>query len=91
LVIADQEKQPGDTVRLADVYAIFTVLPGQSSNYSRQEFARDIYLLDESRVVTTRDGQQLELPSASGARSSQSLPTVTRTGELKIYYGIAFR
>lgn len=91
LVAAEQRKESGATVRLLDVYRILTVLPGQAAAYSRQEFARDVYLLDESGVEVTREGFRLSLPAASGTRTGSALTTVTKSGELKLYYGIAFR
>jgi hypothetical protein len=91
LVAAEQKKEAGETVRLVDVYKVLTLLPGQTSAYSLQEFGRDIHLLDESRVDRTRDGLRMSLPAASGARTGGALPTVTREGEVKVYFGIAFR
>lgn len=91
LVVAEQKKEVGDTVRLVDVYKVVTLLPGQTSAYSLQEFGRDVHLLDESRVDQTRDGLRLSLPAASGTRTAGALPTVTKDGEVKVYFGIAFR
>ncbi len=91
LVLGAQAKEPGATVKLIDVYRVLTVLPGQSAAYSRQELVRDIYLLDESGVDRTKDGSRMTLPASSGARTSSTLATVMRNGELKIYFGIAFR
>jgi len=91
LAAAEQGKESGATVRLVDVYRVLTVLPGQAAAYSRQEFARDVYLLDESGVDVTREGFRLSLPAASGTRTSSALTTVTKSGELKLYYGVAFR
>lgn len=91
LVLAAQGKEPGATVKLIDVYRVLTMLPGQSSAYSQQELARDIYLLDESGVDRTKDGLRMTLPASSGARTSSTLATVMRNGGLKIYYGIEFR
>ena len=68
-----------------------TILPGQSAVYSQQEFVRDVYLLDESGVDCTRDGLQMTLPASSGARTTSTLVTVMRDGDVKIYYGIEFR
>jgi len=90
-VRAAQGKERGATVKLVDVYRVLTVLPGQSAAYSQQEFARDIYLLDESGVDRTKDDSRMSLPASSGARTSSTLATVMRTGELKIYYGVEFR
>jgi hypothetical protein len=81
----------GVAVRLMDIYALLTLLPGQTREYSRQEFARDVYLLDRSGVTTTRDGQVLSFPGSTGTRSSGALiRVVTESGEEKTYYGIAF-
>jgi hypothetical protein len=90
LVAAEASREIGETVVLLDLYKAMTVLPGQSSLYTRQEFARDIYLLDESGVDVTKDGHHLSLHAASGARTSSALPTVTRDGNVKLYYAIAF-
>lgn len=91
LLLAAQAKEPGATVKLIDVYRVLTVLPGQSAAYSRQELVRDIYLLDESGVDRTKDGLRMTLPASSGARTSSTLATVMRNGDLKIYFGISFR
>lgn len=91
LVLGAQGKEPGATVKLVDVYRVLTVLPGQSAAYSRQELVRDVYLLDQSGVDRTKDGSRMTLPASSGARTSSTLATVMRNGDLKIYFGIAFR
>src|SRR5215510_8299466 len=43
-------------VPLVEIYNLLTLLPGQSKEYSRQEFGRDLYLLDQSGVTTVRSG-----------------------------------
>jgi len=91
LVVAERKREIGETIRLADVYKVLTVLPGQSAAYSLPEFVRDVYLLDESRVDRARGGLRLSLPAASGGRTKSALRAVTRSGEAKTYYGIAFR
>jgi hypothetical protein len=93
-IVARQRHGPaaeGTVVRLTDVYDLFTLLPGQSKEYSRQEFARDIYLLDQSGVTTTRRGYALSLPASTGTRSaSGTIKVITREGEEKVYFGLAF-
>lgn len=90
-LVLGTEAREGATVKLIDVYRVLTILPGQTAAYSRQEFARDVYLLDESGVDRTKNGSHMTLPASSGARTSSTLATVMRNGDLKIYYGIAFR
>jgi len=75
---------------LVDVYQLLTLLPGQAREYSRQEFARDIYLLDRSDVTATRGGQVISLPASTGTRSSGVIRVITESGEEKTYYAIAF-
>ena len=61
-----------------------------AKEYSRQELARDLYLLDQSGVTTTRDGRVLALPASALTRDSGVLRTVTRSGQDKVYAGISF-
>lgn len=81
----------GVVVKLKDIYGLLTLLPGQSKEYSLQEFARDIYLLDQSRVTRTRKGLLVTFPASTGTRSNTGIITViTQGGQEKKYYGIAF-
>ncbi len=90
LVVAARRAQPGATVKLTDIYNVLTVMPGSARDYSRQELARDLYLLDQSGVTTTKDGRVLRLPASALTRGSGVLRTVTRSGQEKVYAGIAF-
>ena len=93
-VIADRGRNAfstGVVVKLLDIYRLLTLLPGQSKEYSRQEFARDIYLLDKSRVNRTKKGLVVSFPASTGTRSTTSTITViTQSGHEKKYYGIKF-
>ena len=77
---------------LAQVYELLTLLPGQSREYARQEFARDIYLLDRSGVTTTtRDSFVVSFPASTGTRSARGVITaITEAGQERRYWGIAF-
>lgn len=81
----------GPVVPLMEIYNLLTLLPGQSKDYSRQEFARDLYLLDQSGVRNKKNGLVVSLHAPSGReRASKVIPIVTRDGEVKRYYGISF-
>jgi hypothetical protein len=81
----------GPVERLVDVYELLTLLPGQSREYSRQEFARDIYLLDRSRVTETRGGFGVSFPASTGTKSSSGVITaITESGQERRYWGISF-
>jgi hypothetical protein len=77
-------------VRLVDVWSVLTLLPGQQRDYSRAEFARDLYLLDSSGVATGKSGRTLRWHASSGTRGSGTLATVAKTGQQQLYWGISF-
>lgn len=90
LVVAKKRANHEAIVKLVEVYAVLTVLPGSAREYTRQEFARDLYLLDQSGVTRTKDGRVLRLPASALTRGSGVLTTVTRKGQEKVYAGLSF-
>ncbi len=79
-------------VRLLDVYDLLTLRPGQSREYSRQEFARDVYLLDQSGTTTTQKGATVSFPASTGTKATAgTLRVITRGGQERLYYGLVFR
>lgn len=90
LVVAAKGLRPGSAARLVDVHRVLTLLPGGGRDYTRQEFARDIYLLDQAGVVDTRDGRRMSLPASALTRGGGVLTTVTRSGQTKMYAGVTF-
>ncbi|MEX2658382.1 MAG: hypothetical protein WD232_01700 [Acidimicrobiales bacterium] len=89
LVVA-KAGRPGATVKLVEVYKVLTLMPGAGREYTKQELARDLYLLDQSGVTGTKDGRTLQLPASALTRGSGVLTTVTRSGQEKVYVGISF-
>jgi hypothetical protein len=85
------ELDAGHAEPLIDVYGLLTLAPGASRDYSRQEFARDVYLLDRGGATTTRRGYVVSFPASTGARSAGSaVRVVTEGGQEKVYYSILF-
>jgi hypothetical protein len=89
LVLAQQHKSPGAVVRLVDLYAVLTLLPGQARDYTKPEFARDLYLLDQTGVTAT-GARTLRWAASTGTRHSGVLSTVAKSGQQQRYWGIAF-
>ena len=88
---ADPLFDSGGIVPLAEVYAMFTSLPGSSLQYTKTDFARDIYLLDSSGVTTTKSGARVSFPFSTAAKSSTRIFSfVDRAGNLLSYYGVQF-
>lgn len=89
LVLARQHKAPGAVVRLIDVYVVLTLLPGQARDYTKPEFTRDLYLLDQSGI-TEVGGRRLRWAASTGTKGAGVLTTVARSGQQQRYWGVAF-
>ncbi len=83
----------GKVIKLLDIYQLLTLLPGQSNEYTKEDFAWDIYLLDKTGVATTNQGMVLALipPATAGKTSRRHLKVITEEGQEKSYYGISFK
>lgn len=91
LVVARAGKKPDAVVRLVDVWSVLTLLPGQSRDYTKQEFARDLYLLDQSGVTrTARSPRELRWSASTGTKGTGVLTTVARSGQQQRYWGVSF-
>src|SRR3990170_3919676 len=91
IIVAPRGKElmnTGIVIKLRDIYDLLTLLPGQSKEYSTQEFARDIYLLDQSRVTRTKKGFIAAFDSSR--QYSGTITVITQDGDIKKYYGISF-
>lgn len=81
----------GQVIPLIEIYDLFTLLPGHARDYTKQEFARDLYLLDQSGVTKTKDEYFVSFPASTATKSaSKTIVIVTRQGQEKKYYGISF-
>jgi hypothetical protein len=84
------DKKPDAVVRLVDIWSVLTLLPGQAKEYTRPEFARDLYLLDQSSERVTKAGRALRWHASSCTRTAGVLTTVARTGQQQRYWGVSF-
>jgi len=91
LVVASEGKKDDGVIRLVDIWSVLTMLPGQRGQYSKQEFARDLYLLDQSGVTrTARNSRELRWSASTGTKGSGVLVTVSRSGQRQHYWGVSF-
>jgi hypothetical protein len=91
LLVASAGKPADAVVRVVDIWSVLTMLPGQRGQYSKQEFARDLYLLDQSAVTSTpRSPRVLRWAASTGTKGAGALVTVARNGQQQRYWGISF-
>ncbi|MDE0001300.1 MAG: hypothetical protein OXQ29_01215 [Rhodospirillaceae bacterium] len=82
----------GPVVQLERIYKLLTSLPGSARDYTRTDFARDLYLLDTSGLTRTRKGAAVSFPASTGTRTrgARLFTFVGPKGEDVQYYGIRF-
>ncbi len=82
---------PGPVVPLLRIYRQLTPLPGSERDYTKEEFARDIYLLDQQPDLRTKDGRRFALPASTGTKAaSRPVTVVDHQGMERVYVGIRF-
>ncbi len=83
----------GRIILLIRIYKLITALPGSAVDYTQQDFARDVYLLDRDGPRETRDGAAVSFPSSTGTRqpSKNLLFFTDPSGNNVKYCGISFR
>lgn len=90
LVISREGKKFDAVVRLTEIWNVLTLLPGQAKDYTRPEFARDLYRLDQKGLRQTQAGRSLRWHASSGTRTAGVLTTVAQTGQPQLYWGVSF-
>jgi hypothetical protein len=91
LFVASEGKKEDGVIRLVDIWSVLTMLPGQRGQYSKQEFARDLYLLDQSGVTrAARNPRELRWSASTGTKGAGVLVTVARSGQRQHYWGVSF-
>jgi hypothetical protein len=83
------EPWAGKSLYLRDIYEIMASAPG--SDYTEQEFVRDIYLLDASGETLEVRGHQAVLEASSSTRDERkTMSIITRDGQKRLYCTIRF-
>jgi hypothetical protein len=84
-------KNESPVLTLAEIYDVLTLMPGAAKEYTRDDFARDLYLLDRSGVTAMSDGIESRFSASTGTRNaSATLVCIAEDGSEKRYYGISF-
>lgn len=84
-------KGSGRVVPLSRMYRLLTSLPISRREYSRSDFARDIYILDSDGPKRTNRGAVVDFPSSTGTKSQSNVFSfIGPDGQSIDYYGIRF-
>ena len=80
----------GPSILLVDIYELLTLRTGQAREYSRQEFAHDIYILHRSGKTCTRSGAEIVILPFTRGKASKALAMIDKEGTPIYYYAIYF-
>jgi len=81
----------GTVIPLVEMYQLLTLLPWKTTEYTRQEFGRDLYLLDKSGVTMTKKRHRVNFHASTGVRDvKKTLTVIAVGGREKTYYGLSF-
>ena len=81
----------GRVVRLERVYKLLTALPGDSREYGRTDFARDLYNLEVNGPKRARNGAAVSFPASTGTKGSRGVfAFIGPDGQRINYYGLKF-
>ena len=87
--LAKNEEWAGKSMFLRDIYEVLSAAPG--SDYSEQEFVRDIYLLDASGEAPEVRGHLASFQQSSGTKDDRkTMSIITRDGQKRLYCSIRF-
>ncbi len=76
---------------LSEIYDVLTLMPGAAKEYTRDDFARDLYLVDKSGVSRMDNGMVFRFAASTGTRNAAAtFLCIAEDGSEKRYYGISF-
>lgn len=89
-VIGSANLPEGSDVKLSAIYALLTLMPEIKSSYSPLDFTRDLYFLDISGIIQTKNLSMTLSASTATRESKDNLRFVDRTGREKVYSSVRF-
>lgn len=87
---ARMKRGPALDVAVDKIYAVLTVAPGAGREYARQEFGRDLFLLESTVGIATKRGAVPHFSRSTGARSGGGITIVREDGTPVVYSSVRF-
>jgi hypothetical protein len=83
-------RSPAIDVRVNDLWAVLTVAPGSEKEYTKQDFGRDLYLLERSEIRETRLGARVHFSRSTGTKEAGAIVISGERGNRVVYSSVEF-
>lgn len=77
-------------VRVTDLWNVLTVAPGSKKEYTKQDFGRDLYMLESSGARETKSGARVHFSRSTGTKEAGAIVISGRDGDRIVYSSIGF-
>jgi hypothetical protein len=81
---------PANDVRVSELWAVLTVAPGSEKEYTKQDFGRDLYLLERSAVRETKAGDRVHFSRSTGTKETGAIVVSGQGGDRVVYTSVGF-
>lgn len=83
-------RKPANDVRVNDLWAVLTVAPGSKKEYTKQDFGRDLYLLELSDTRETKSGARVHFSRSTGTKEVGAIVISGQGGDRIVYSSVGF-
>ncbi len=83
-------RTPATDVRVNDLWAVLTVAPGSKKEYTKQDFGRDLYMLELSGARETKSGARVHFSRSTGTKEAGAIVISGKGGDRIVYSSVGF-
>jgi hypothetical protein len=83
-------RKPANDVRVNDLWAVLTVAPGSKKEYTKQDFGRDLYMLELSGARETKSGDRVYFSRSTGTKEAGAIVISGQGGDRIVYSSVGF-
>jgi hypothetical protein len=83
-------RHPAIDVRVNDLWSVLTVSPGSKKEYTKQDFGRDLYMLELSGARETKSGTRVHFSRSTGTKEAGAIVISGQSGDRIVYSSVGF-
>jgi hypothetical protein len=83
-------RHPAIDVRVNYLWSVLTVSPGSKKEYTKQDFGRDLYMLELSGARETKSGTRVHFSRSTGTKEAGAIVISGQSGDRIVYSSVGF-